>query len=225
MNGKFVALYRVSTDRQGKTGYGLEAQQQAVMNFLNGGSWELVAEHIEVVSGRKTDKDRPGLMKAIATCRKEKATLIVAKLDRLSRNVKNFLEIIDTGINVRFIDFPDVDPSTAEGRLMLTQICAFAEFEAKKISARTKAALAVAKQRGVVLGATGPQNLKGNIEERQEKADGFAEKLRGVIAGMKGKTQREMVEELNSLGVKTARGGEWSLIQLQRVLKRLDKAA
>jgi DNA invertase Pin-like site-specific DNA recombinase len=98
------------------------------------------------------------------------------------------------------------------------------EWKRDQISARTKAALAAAKERGVILGATGAANLKPNIEERQAEADAFAEKLRGLIEGMKarGLSQRAMVAEMNALGVKTPKGGEWSLIQLQRVIRRLS---
>lgn len=96
------------------------------------------------------------------------------------------------------------------------------EWERDQISARTKAALAAAKARGVVLGAAGAANLKPSLEERQQAANDFSEKLRGTIDGMKarGLTQRAMCDELNQLGVKTARGGDWSLVQLQRVMAR-----
>ena len=116
-----------------------------------------------------------------------------------------------------------VKQTADEGRVLLIQMAAFAEFEGRRIGSRTKAALAAAKARGVKLGTAGAQNLKPCLEQRQRAADEFAERLRGVIDGMKahGLTQRAMCDELNSLGIKTARGGQWSQIQLQRVMSRL----
>jgi DNA invertase Pin-like site-specific DNA recombinase len=93
---RFVAYYRVSTDRQGRSGLGLEAQQKAVMDFLNGGAWELVGEFIEVESGKKSD--RPELARAIDVCRKHKARLVIAKLDRLSRNLAFVATLMDSGV-------------------------------------------------------------------------------------------------------------------------------
>ncbi len=218
-NGKFVAYYRVSTQKQGQSGLGLDAQQKAVSDYLNGGHWDLLAEYTEVETGKGADalNKRHQLRSAIEICKKQKATLVIAKLDRLARNVHFVSGLIESGIDFVAADMPQAN------KVMIQMHAVMSEWERDQISARTKAALAAAKARGVVLGAAGKQNLKPNIEERQAEADAFAEKLRGVIEGMKarGLSQRAMIEELNGLGIKTPRGGQWSLMQLQRTLARL----
>lgn len=223
MDGKFVSYIRVSTAKQGHSGIGLEAQQATISNFLNGGKWSLLAEFVEVESGRKGSKHRTQLVAAIAACKKHKAQLIVAKLDRLARDVRYFLEVLDSGVAIRFAEFPDIDPTTPEGRMILVNMANFAEFEGRRIGQRTKAGLAVVKARGVVLGKAGPANLKPNIEERKQAADQFANRLRHTFNGMKasGLSQRGMVKALNDQGTPAPRGGKWSLLQVQRVLGRL----
>jgi len=220
-NGKFIAYYRVSTQKQGQSGLGLEAQQLAVVNFLNGGEWELLSDFVEVETGKGADAldRRPKLRAAIDACKKQKATLIIAKLDRLARNVHFVSGLLESGINFVCADMPQAN------KVMLQMYSVMAEWERDQISSRTKAALQAAKARGVVLGAAGAANLKPNIEQRQQAASDFADKLKGVIKGMiaRGLSQRAMCDELNQLGIKTARGGEWSQIQLQRVLVKLLK--
>lgn len=235
-NGKFIAYCRVSTQRQGVSGLGLEAQQEAVKRFLNGGSWELVAEFVEVESGRKGSKNRPQLVAALAECKKQKATLIIAKLDRLARDVRFFLEVLDdSGVDIRFAEFADINPQSDEGRMLLINMANFAEFEGRRIGARVRAAIAAKKVRVLngtdksgktswseAWGVAGKKNLRPNIQERQSAADSFAEKLRPLLDGMKGRgfSQRAMVEELNGIGVPAPKGGTWRLSQLQRVLTR-----
>lgn len=217
-NGKFVAYYRVSTQKQGQSGLGLEAQQKAVEDHLNGGQWELVGEFIEVETGKGGDAlaKRPQLREAIDACKKHKARLIIAKLDRLSRSVHFISGLMGSKVGFVACDMPEAS------ELTIHIMAAFAEHEAKRISQRTKDALSVAKSRGTKLGVAGPGNLRSNIEQRQAVAKEFAGKLKGVIEGMRarGLSQRAMVVELNQLGIKTARGGEWSLIQLQRTIAR-----
>lgn len=218
-NGKFIAYYRVSTQKQGQSGLGLEAQQKAVADYLNGGDWELLAEFTEVETGKGANAldRRPQLREALALCKKTKATLVIAKLDRLARNVHFVSGLIESGVEFVAADMPHAN------KTMIQIHAVMSEHERDQISARTKAALAAAKARGVVLGAAGSENLKPNIEARKQAADDFAIKLKGVIDGMKarGLSQRAMCDELNDLGIKTAKGGKWSQVQLQRILARL----
>src|SRR5262245_8795599 len=153
--GTYVAYYRVSTDKQGQSGLGLEAQKAAVEQRLNGGRWQIVAEFIEVESGKRAS--RPQLDAAIATCKNRKARLIVAKLDRLSRNVFFLLKLIDAGVDVLFADLPDLNG--AMGKFVLITMANVAELEAGLVSERTKAALKAAKARGVKLGRYGAETL------------------------------------------------------------------
>jgi DNA invertase Pin-like site-specific DNA recombinase len=216
---KYIAYYRVSTQQQGASGLGLEAQQAAVAAYLNGGNWELIQELTEIETGKGANAldRRPVLKAAIDACKKQKATLIIAKLDRLARNVHFVSGLLETGVDFVCADMPQAN------KVMLQMYSVMAEWERDQISARTKAALKAAKARGVRLGAAGPDNLKPNIEERKRQAANFAGKLEGVINGMqaRGLSQRAMVNELNLLGIQAARGGKWSLIQLQRVMMLL----
>jgi DNA invertase Pin-like site-specific DNA recombinase len=220
-NGRFLAYYRVSTQKQGLSGLGLEAQQAAVSAYLNGGQWELVSEVTEVETGKGANAldRRPKLAEALAQCKRLKATLVIAKLDRLARNVHFISGLIESGVEFVAADMPHAN------KTMLQIHAVMSEHERDQISARTKAALAAAKARGVKLG--NPDNLVRNVEERRAAADAFANKLSGLVSGMqaRGMTQRAMVDELNSLGIKTARGGAWGLVQFQRVLKRITELA
>src|SRR5215831_12873608 len=146
--GGFLAYYRVSTGKQGKSGLGIEAQRQAVANYLNGGNWRIVGEFVEVESGRRSD--RPELDKALTAARVRRLPLVVAKVDRLTRSVAFLSRLLEAGVDVRFADLPQIEGPT--GRFMLQQMAAVAELEAGMISARTKAALAAAKKRGTKLG-------------------------------------------------------------------------
>lgn len=224
---KYIAYYRVSTQKQGASGLGLEAQQEAVRRYLNGGDWELINEFVETETGKGADAlaKRPQLRAALEECRRSGARLLIAKLDRLARNVHFITGLMEAsrgnGKNaVKFVacDMPDANDLT------IHLMAAFAEHEARRISERTKDALAMAKKRGVVLGKAGKANLKRNLESRQTDAYSFSEKLRGLIDGFKLRklSQRAMVEELNKLGIRTARGGNWTLVQLQRVITRLN---
>src|SRR5262245_2719584 len=163
--GKFVSYYRVSTDKQGRSGLGLDAQKAAVADRLDGGRWQIVAEFIEVESGKRAS--RPQLDAAIAACKKHHAKLVVAKLDRLSRNVSFLLKLIDSGLDVLFADLPDLNG--AMGKFVLITMANVAELEAGLLSERTKAALKAAKARGVKLGRHGAEVLapKYRKEARQ----------------------------------------------------------
>ncbi|WP_462117001.1 recombinase family protein [Methylorubrum extorquens] len=131
--GEFVAYYRVSTQRQGRSGLGLDAQREAVQTYLNGGSWRLVAEVVEVESGKRSD--RPQLAEALRLCRRHRATLVIAKLDRLARNVAFVSSLMKSGIEFTAVDFPQAN------RLTVHILAAVAEHEAAMISARTRAGL------------------------------------------------------------------------------------
>src|SRR5277367_4199142 len=143
-NGKFVAYYRVSTAKQGASGLGLEAQQESVRSYLNGGRWKMVDEVTEIESGKRND--RPALASALSLCRIHKATLIIAKLDRLARNVHFISGLMESKVDFVAVDFPQAN------KLTVHILAAVAEHEALMISQRTKAALGAAKARGVVLG-------------------------------------------------------------------------
>jgi DNA invertase Pin-like site-specific DNA recombinase len=218
-NGRFIAYHRVSTQKQGASGLGLEAQKEAVSRYLNGGAWELVGEFAEVETGKGADAlaRRPQLKAALAACRKDGATLIIAKLDRLSRSVHFVSGLMESRVKFVACDMPEAN------ELTIHIMAAFAEHEAKRISQRTKDALAVAKSRGVALGRSGATNLRPNVEARQKVAENFADKLRPLFEGMnaRGLSQRGMVAELNGVGVPAPQGGNWRLSQVQRVLARL----
>lgn len=218
--GKFISYIRVSTAKQGESGLGIEAQQEAVKRFLNGGDWELAAEFIEIETGKGADAlaKRPKLKAALEMCRRQGATLVIAKLDRLARNVHFVSGLMESKVRFVACDMPEAN------ELTIHIMAAFAEHEAKRISQRTKEALAAVKVRGVRLGTTGPKNLRRCLEERTTAANAGALKLASLVAGYQrqGLPQRAIVAELNSLGVKAPRGGEWSLPQFQRLLKRLD---
>jgi DNA invertase Pin-like site-specific DNA recombinase len=214
--GKFVSYYRVSTDRQGRSGLGLDAQREAVQQRLNGGSWQLVAEFVEIESGRRAK--RPQLDAALAACKKHKAKLVVAKLDRLSRNVSFLLKLIDSGVEVLFADLPELNG--AMGRFMLTTMASVAELEAGLVSERTKAALKAAKVRGVKLGRYGAEVLapQYRAEARQR-----AQELQPIIAELnsKGLSLAKIAGELNKRKVATPRGGRWDHSSVRNVLQHL----
>lgn len=220
MPQKFVSYCRVSTQKQGASGLGLEAQQETVRRFLNGGAWELIAEFVEVETGRGADAlaKRPKLKAALEACRKHGATLVIAKLDRLARNVHFVSGLMESKVRFVACDMPEAN------ELTIHIMAAFAEHEAKRISQRTKEALAVAKARGVQLGATGPANLRRCLDVRKAKADEGAMKLASLFNGFweQRLTQRAIVKQLNIVGIPAPKGGIWSLAQVQRIQKRVE---
>jgi DNA invertase Pin-like site-specific DNA recombinase len=220
MTGKFVSYLRVSTQRQGKSGLGLEAQREAVLAFLNGGNWKLIEEVVEVESGRRND--RPALAKALSLCRIHGAKLLVAKLDRLARNVAFISRLMEAGVEFEAVDLPQANTLTVH------IMAAMAEHEAKAISARTTAALAAAKARGTKLGghrwAIDTVASRGNAESarvRAERAKKRAADLMPVIEAIQeeGATSlRQIAAMLNERGIPAVRGGEWSAVQVRRIL-------
>lgn len=214
-----VSYLRVSTQRQGASGLGLEAQRQTVSQFLAGGTRTALAEFVEVETGKGANalEKRPELRSALEQCRKSGATLLIAKLDRLARNVFFVSGLMESKVKFIACDLPEAN------QLTIHIMAAFAEHEARRISERTRDALAAAKARGVVLGATGPQNLRRHVEQRQAGAEAFRARLRPVLEGFtaQGINRRAMVVQLNALGIRAAGGGAWSLGQLQRVFDAL----
>jgi DNA invertase Pin-like site-specific DNA recombinase len=219
MDGKYVAYYRVSTVKQGASGLGLEAQQESVRSYLNGGNWKLVAEVTEVESGKRND--RPKLAEALRLCRTRKATLIIAKLDRLARNVNFISNLMEAKVDFVAVDFPTAN------RLTVHILAAVAEHEALMISARTKAALQAAKVRGVVLGGdrTGiiaSQSPKGRAKSaavRAAKAAKHAADILPILEGSGATSLRQMADYLNQHGETAPRGGSWSATQVARLLQ------
>ncbi len=214
---KFVSYLRVSTMQQGKSGLGLEAQRAAVHQYL-GERGTLAAEYVEIETGKGSNAlaRRPQLSAALDACKRSGATLLIAKLDRLARNVHFVSGLLETGCDFVAADMPEAN------KVMIQMHAVMSEWERDQISLRTKAALAAAKARGVKLGVTGPANLASNIQERRDAADAFAGKLSGLVAGFRAQnlSQRAMAVELNRAGLRAPKGGEWSLVQVQRLLAR-----
>jgi DNA invertase Pin-like site-specific DNA recombinase len=224
--GRFVAYYRVSTARQGRSGLGLEAQRTAVADYLNGGRWKLCAEYTEVESGKRAD--RPQLEKAKAACRLHRATLVIAKLDRLSRNVAFIANLMDSGIEFVAVDMP------AANNFTVHILAAVAEQETKAISARTKAALAAAKARGVRLGgdrgnlpAVAKKGAKASVAARQQQATNRARDLAAIVQELRqeGRTSlRQIAAGLNRREISAPRGGLWQVGQVASLVRRLQEA-
>jgi DNA invertase Pin-like site-specific DNA recombinase len=217
---RFIAYYRVSTQQQGRSGLGLEAQRVAVSRYLGSDSEELFGEFTEVETGKGSNAldRRPQLRAALEACRKHKATLLIAKLDRLARNVHFVSGLIESGTDFVAADMPNAN------KVMLQMHAVMSEWERDQISARTKAALAQARARGVALGVAGAKNLQAHRQARTLQAQANAARLSGVLKGfsLRGLTQREMVGELNEPQIPAPRGGTWALRQLQRVFKQIE---
>jgi DNA invertase Pin-like site-specific DNA recombinase len=223
--GKFVSYLRVSTDRQGKSGLGLEAQRQAVANYLNGGDWKLLREYVEVESGKHNE--RPQLRDALAYASVTGATLVIAKLDRLSRNLAFIATLQDSGARFVAADMPEANET------MIQFMAVIAQHERKAISRRTKEALAAAKARGTKLGnpniaalraaGAGQAGWTAGAAGNREKADKFAAQLAPVIEAARadGITSLEgIAAELNARGILTARGGQWYATTVRNLLAR-----
>jgi DNA invertase Pin-like site-specific DNA recombinase len=215
MNGRFVSYLRVSTERQGRSGLGLEAQREAVLQYLNGGRWKLVAEFVEVESGKKVN--RPQLAAAMAECKLTGSTLVVAKIDRLSRNLHFLTGLRDSGVEFVAADSPDAN------HLTVNILAAVAEAEAKAISSRTKAALAAAKARGTKLGGwRGGSKVDGwrGVDAIRRRADEFAARVKPIANEMRagGASLRQIAAALTERGVQTSRGGAWTAAAVNAVL-------
>jgi len=214
--GKFIAYYRVSTDKQGRSGLGLEAQQRAVRDHLGSNGWELIAEYTEVESGKKNA--RPKLDTALAQCRREKATLVIAKLDRLSRNAAFLMALREASVDIRAVDMPEAN------KFIFGIMALVAEHERDQVSIRTIAALAAAKARGVKLGSPDPSKGRAVAAEvNREKATRFAANVLPVVREIQesGATSlRAIAKALNARGVQTARRGRWGPQAVANVIAR-----
>lgn len=214
----FVAYLRVSTEKQGDSGLGLSAQQDAVARFVRSPD-VVITTFVEVESGRKSD--RPQLAAALQRCRETGAVLLIAKLDRLARNVAFIARLMESDVRFIACDMPTADPF----RLHIE--AAVAEEEARKISQRTKAALAAAKAKGVTLGGfrgryLSADDLTAGIKVRQDNAATFAARMMPAINDAKSagaSSLRDIAAALTARGITTQRGGEWTAMQVSRVLK------
>lgn len=217
---KYVAYYRVSTARQGLSGLGLDAQRSAVAMHIKNGSAELIYELTEIESGKRSD--RPKLLEALTMCRLHNADLIIAKLDRLARNVAFISNLMEAGVNFEAVDFPQAN------RLTLHILAAVAEHEAKTISDRTRAALASAKNRGTKLGGfRGRAGTAADCEKARLRHMEIAARRNADIAIMIRQFRREgkltnnaLAESLNNAGISAPRGGKWKGTQVRRVVLR-----
>lgn len=226
---KFVSYHRVSTKRQGASGLGLEGQKKAVTDYLNGGSWELIGEFVEVESGKRSN-NRPELKRALALCEMTGATLVIAKLDRLARNVAFISALMESGVPFVACDMPHANKFT------IHVLAAVAEQEAEAISARTKAALAASKER-VEAGLreawkqkrqlTDEDKVRGRLlgdAAKTAKADKFAQQVRPMIEELQGQglSLRGVASALNDKNILTARGkhGAWTATTVKNVLGR-----
>ena len=220
-DGSFIAYLRVSTAKQGASGLGLEAQRRAVEGYLNGGSSKLLAEFVEVESGK--DSDRPKLAEAFNMCRLTGAKLCIARLDRLSRDAAFLLGLDKAGVEFVAADMPHAN------RMTVGIMAVVADEERRRISLNTKLALAMAKERGVRLGG-----YKGGpvVDHRRgtaasvKKADEFAARVQPMIAAMRderGMSLEAIAAALNEQQVRTARGAAWTATTVSRVLMRSGK--
>jgi DNA invertase Pin-like site-specific DNA recombinase len=216
-DGRFVAYYRVSTAQQGRSGLGLAAQAEAVRRYLNGGNWTVAEEFTEIESGKRND--RPALAAAMQACRLIGATLVIAKLDRLSRDAHFLLGLEAAGVDFVAADMPNAN------RLTVRLMAVIAQEEREMIARRTKDALAAAKARGAKLGGYrgGPVvDAKLGGAAVQEAADAFAARVAPTIASLRaqGLSLAATAAVLQGKGIKTARGGVWTATAVKNVLAR-----
>lgn len=227
---RYVAYFRVSTERQGRSGLGLDAQCEAVARHVASAGGEVAAEFQEIESGKRND--RPQLAAALAACRAQRATLLIAKLDRLARNARFLLGVVEGSGEggVVFCDLPTVPPGPV-GKFLVTQMAAVAELEAGLISQCTRVALAMAQARGVVLG--NPRLRAGTPDQAREAAAvkqrisraRAADVLPYVEAARRAgaKTLRELAAALTSRGVPAPAGGRaWHPMQVKRVVDAIN---
>ncbi|WP_430422354.1 recombinase family protein [Methylibium petroleiphilum] len=217
---RVVSYLRVSTKKQGRSGLGLEAQREAVSRYMASSGATLMQEFEEVETGKGSNAldKRPKLREAIALAKKRRAVLVIARLDRLARNVHFVSGLMETGVQFRCCDFPAAD------RTMLHIYAVMAEAEGRRISKNISDALQAKKRDGKPVGHAA--SLQPHNTARAEEAASFARKLRPTLKAYRAAqlSQRDIVEALNGAGIPTAKGGQWSLVQVQRVLARAGVA-
>lgn len=213
---KAITYYRVSTERQGISRLGLDAQKRAVQEFARTNGFELTSEYIEVESATKNK--RPVLLEALAECKKAQATLLIARLDRLGRNVAFISQLMESGVDFKAVDNPYAS------KLVVHIMAAFAEHERDLISKRTTDALRAAKANGATLGKYGREVLS---KRNRRNADQFAQSLQPMLEEMKHHgitTVRAIAQELNDRNIPTYRkNGKWHVSTVHQVLKRLEQ--
>lgn len=210
-----IAYYRVSTARQGQSRLGLDAQKEAVVRYAETNGYELFQEYVEVESGK--NNKRPVLQVALDVCKANTATLLIAKLDRLGRNVAFISRLIESKVDFKAVDNPHAD------KLIVHIMAAFAEHERDQISIRTKAALKAAKARGTELGYNGRHVLS---KENHRKAIEFARSLKPVIDEFDQKgitTIRAIKNELNRRRIRTVTGHKWHVSTVHKLMQRLKE--
>lgn len=219
---QYIAYCRVSTAKQGQSGLGLEAQRSAIKSFVHAEKGEVIAEYVEVESGRS--KTRKALLQALAHTRATKSKLIIAKLDRLARNLSFTAALMESGVEFVCCDLPYANKFT------IHVMSALAEQEAELISVRTKAALAEAKKRGVKLGNPKLAQVRGNPKAAskawQEKVAGRSLAYLGTVLEAKSKgikTLQGIADHLNQKGVLTPDGHRWHPTSIKRLLSRLGQ--
>jgi DNA invertase Pin-like site-specific DNA recombinase len=208
-----ISYIRVSTNGQGRSGLGLEAQREAIARFAADQGYTIVAEYLEVESAKGADalERRPKLAAAIKHARKLKGPVIVAKLDRLSRDV-NFI----SGLMAHKVPFITVELGADTDPFLLHLFAALAERERRVIGERTRVALQAAKARGVKLGGTNAQSIANRDEARQR-----AEQLRPVLTELAGMSANKAAAELNKRAIPTPKGGQWHALTVMRLRQRL----
>lgn len=231
MPAKLIAYHRVSTKQQGRSGLGLEAQQAAVRDYAAAHGGTIIAAYTEVETGRRSD--RPELLRALGQARRCRAALVVARLDRLSRNVAFLSALMEAGVEFIAVDCPHAN------RFMIHVLAAVAEYEAQQCSDRTKAGLAAAKARGRKLGSARPGHwttersaarLRGLTKARERSAVVRREKARKQLADLlpameqerrAGATLRSIADRLNAQGQPTSRGCRWTAALVRQTLRLL----
>lgn len=216
MDRSFVAYYRVSTDKQGVSGLGLEAQTHAVESFVARSGGEILAAFSEVESSKTAKREK--LEQALALCRTQKAVLVIAKLDRLARNTAFVANLLESGVEFIACDLPEAN------KLTLHIMAAIAEHEREMISKRTKEALAMAKNRGQKLGNPRPDIAAMNRSWSQ-KAKAQREAVLPLIQNFyeQGESLSSIANTLNERGIKTCNGRSWYASSVKNVLRDVMK--